>query len=57
MNNNEGECVWVEDAGVDTDGIYYTECHNSFYIIDGTPQDNNFKYCPYCGKILKEKQK
>jgi len=51
------ECIWKEENGVDSDGTYITSCDNMFTIIEGNPKDNNFKYCPYCGKALKEKDK
>lgn len=41
-------CTWEEDE----DGLWNTECNNVFEIIDGTPEENKMKYCPYCGRIL-----
>jgi hypothetical protein len=42
-------CKWVfcEDEG------YHTSCDNIFIIIEGTPEENDMKYCPYCGKVIK----
>jgi len=40
-------CTWVEN---DHTGIYQTACGNSFQFIDGTPESNHMKFCPYCGK-------
>lgn len=31
-----------------------TDCDNSFCLITGTPTENKMKYCPYCGRIIKE---
>ena len=45
------KCKWK--AEVDT-GVYDTSCDNSFMIIEGTPTDNNMKYCTYCGRKIKE---
>ena len=28
---------------------YETECGEAFTLINGTPEDNGMKYCPYCG--------
>lgn len=39
-------CDWKLD---DHTGSYDTECKNKFEFIDGTPQDNKFTFCPYCG--------
>jgi len=46
-------CVWEED-GTDYEG-WDTSCGNKFYIVDGCPSDNDFKFCCYCGKPLEEK--
>jgi len=43
-------CNWKQED--DDWGTYETDCGGSFNIIDGTPQDNGFKYCCYCGKTL-----
>ena len=43
-------CVWKPDE----DGIYDTECENRFEITEGSPRDNKFKFCPYCGKKIIE---
>ena len=33
-----------------------SECGEPFYLEDGTPQENEYNYCPYCGaKMDKEK--
>lgn len=42
------DCIWLEDS----DGNYETSCANFFIIIDGTPEENNMKFCCYCGKGL-----
>jgi len=51
------KCIWKEESGVDSDVTYSTSCDNMFTIMEGTPKDNDFKYCPYCGGKLKEKNK
>lgn len=43
-------CGWIEDA----DGNWDTECENKFTFTDGTPQENGFTFCPYCGSSLCE---
>lgn len=49
------ECIWKEEKGLDTDGVYQTGCDNMFTIMEGNPKDNGFKYCPYCaGTIVEE---
>jgi hypothetical protein len=41
-------CIWTADD----DGNWGTECNNMFAFDDGDPDDNNFVFCPYCGKVL-----
>jgi len=48
MGKSKKECVWAEDQ----DGNWFTDCHHAFEITDGTPDENGFKFCAYCGKDL-----
>lgn len=44
-------CEWVmcdED-----ENVYNTACGNSEMLFDGSPIDNNYSFCPYCGKKIK----
>ena len=43
-------CIWTEDE----DGVYQTSCLYSFEIINGTPETNGIKYCPYCGNLIRQ---
>ena len=50
-------CNWAVSNSFDFDSEeqeYLTSCGNEFIIISGTPKDNKFKYCPYCGGNLVE---
>lgn len=41
---------WIEqDAG--GDGVFYecSVCKDAFTLMDGTPSDNNYNFCPNCG--------
>jgi len=41
---------WIEKDGFDGDTYYdCSECGESWTMIEGTPWDNEFKYCPNCG--------
>lgn len=43
-------CVW-ENHG--ESAIWYCGCgKHLFEFTEGGPEENNFKYCPYCGKVL-----
>jgi hypothetical protein len=41
-------CAWQEHD----DGRYDTACDNAFEFTYGTPEDNDFKWCPFCGKSI-----
>lgn len=43
-------CVWSEDE----DGTWETECGNAFVIEAGSPTENDFRFCTYCGAELVE---
>ena len=43
------KCKWREDE----DGVWDTGCDNRFEFNAGGPPENDFEYCPYCGKKLK----
>lgn len=45
-------CTWTLD--VDEWNSWATGCGNLFIIDDGTPKENDFRYCCYCGKPLIE---
>ena len=41
-------CTWKSL----NNGTYETSCNHMFQINDGSPDDNGFKYCPFCGEML-----
>jgi hypothetical protein len=45
-----GDCIWTENE----DGIYETSCGNAFEFMEGTPERNHIRFCPYCGKVLRQ---
>ena len=47
---SERYCLWIEDD----DGVYQTSCLHSFEIMNGTPETNGIKFCPYCGKLIRQ---
>ena len=42
-------CYWKED----TDGNYEADCGQAFTMIDGAPEENDMRFCCYCGRVLK----
>ena len=48
---------WIEEDMFDGDIAYRcSECDEPFCLIDGTPTDNMYNFCPNCGaKMEREK--
>ena len=47
----EQSCEWnLEDV---ESNLYVTGCENRELIFEGTPEENGYKYCPYCGRKIK----
>ena len=44
------KCVWEFDY--DETYSWITSCGKKFYIVEGTPVENEMKFCPYCGKKI-----
>ena len=44
-------CVWTYD---DIDDCYNTGCGNAYCLVDGTLEENEHRYCPYCGHSIHE---
>lgn len=52
MGPTENVCEWMpEDESSDW---YNSECGMSFIFNDGSATENGFKFCPRCGKKLKD---
>lgn len=45
-------CAWTEDE----DGNWWTGCGNVHVFTDGGPRENDYDFCPYCGKPLPESE-
>lgn len=44
-------CTWKYDKAIDA---YDTACGNAFIVGEGTPAENDMKFCCYCGGVLTE---
>ncbi len=55
MMSKDENCIWKYD-GVDGDDIWETSCGKTFCTVDGSLEDNQFKFYPYCGGEIKEKK-
>lgn len=48
----EATCEWEP---IDTDyGTWETSCEQAFTMFDGSPRQNDMRFCCYCGLPLKE---
>lgn len=48
---NNDFCEWTEhETEID---VYFTKCGQAHIFVDGTPEENNHEFCPYCGKKIK----
>lgn len=43
-------CEWSPDS--DDTGDWYTLCENVFEGHHKSPEEREFKYCPFCGRRL-----
>lgn len=54
VNPQEQTGHWIEKDGFDGDTYYdCSECGESFCLIDGTPTDNLYNFCPNCGADMR----
>ncbi len=49
----KAQCKWQQAPG-EYDGEWDTDCGETFWLNDGSPEDNKMRICPYCGKKLIE---
>lgn len=48
-------CTWKSwDKITYGSGTYDTACGNAQYFNDGDINENSYRFCPYCGKKIKE---
>jgi hypothetical protein len=45
-------CVWTQTEEEHT--RWEASCGKVFIIEDGTPEENEMKFCTFCGKPIKE---
>lgn len=46
------ECYWRQESP--TYPMYWnTECDRSHVFTEGGPKENEFKFCPFCGKTIR----
>ena len=48
------KCAWTyEEEAFDTN-LYDTSCGQKQEFMSGSVDDNQYKYCPYCGREIEE---
>lgn len=45
------KCTWAEDGD---DSFYTTDCGHAFEVTNGTPLENDFKFCCFCGNEIEQ---
>jgi len=48
----EPVCMWTQDGMSEYDSFWESDCRNAFQFNEGSPKDNGFKFCPYCGSSI-----
>ena len=49
--NMKDYCIWSQEDDL---SYFETSCSQSFTFYEGTPLENEFKFCPFCGKEIEE---
>ena len=50
-DTHDDVCEWkLEDEEAN---LYLTGCQQRQLLFEGTPKENGYRYCPYCGKKIK----
>lgn len=47
----EVKCLWSSDI----DGLWQTACKHVWEFFDGSPRRNGMRFCPFCGKPLRQR--
>ena len=45
---------WIDNDDIDFPCYTCSACHCEWVCYDGTPEDNNMRYCPECGAKMDE---
>jgi hypothetical protein len=46
------KCKWTKETDDWGDPHYFTVCGQGFDFSEGTPAENGFRYCPFCGRRI-----
>lgn len=51
------KCIWNCDQDLAEDDIYVASCGAAYDFISGGPIENNYKFCPSCGREIEQPNK
>ena len=58
LDAEKKKAQWLEDvngAFTENNDVWEcSECHEAFYLEDGTTKENKYNYCPNCGAMMKD---
>jgi len=53
--DDSSKCLWASDI----DGVWTASCSKSDWVFpeqdNGTPKNNRMRFCPFCGKPLRQR--
>ena len=52
MRDRVEYCKWEEEDA--DDSMWETDCGRTFVLNEGSPSENEMKFCCYCGRPLEE---
>jgi len=53
LPDEKEECEWEEEENFE---YFATQCGKAYCLLDGTFEENDHKYCPFCGKKIQLKK-
>lgn len=46
-------CDWVQEEPAE-DETWETSCGNAYILLEGTPKENDYNFCPGCGRHVRQ---
>lgn len=54
LQEKDKECKWEYEEDMNGQEQWNTDCGQCQVFIDGDIKENEYNYCPYCGKKIKQ---
>jgi predicted RNA-binding Zn-ribbon protein involved in translation (DUF1610 family) len=45
------QCIWTLESDQWNGDMWHT-CSSPYQFVEGGPSENEFRFCPYCGRAL-----